>query len=137
MSFSTREIINGGSGSIPPGLEEAIETELIADENIPAFTLVYVSSANRCRIADQSDLSKMPVEGLVVSATSSGFVATVTNKGRIQNAAWSFTPASPIFAGIGGAITQTPPTSGGFQKIGKAVRTDEILLDVSSFWVRR
>lgn len=68
--------------------------------------------------------------GVSRSATVIGDDINVVRQGLITEAGWTWTPNQPIFIGVNGVLTQTPPVTGNpIRRIGWAISATELNLD--------
>lgn len=70
--------------------------------------------------------------GLTTGSASLGAAATVRTRGPITEAAWSWALNNPVWLGLNGQITQTPPTSGAYQILGWPLSATTLFVDVQS-----
>lgn len=65
------------------------------------------------------------VVGVSSNAAAEGDPVTIIERGRMADASFAFTPGLPVFLGLDGALTQTPPAAPGFiLQIGAATAPD-------------
>lgn len=71
------------------------------------------------------------VLGVIKSAAMPGESVTVRTGYPLEHAGWTWTPGSPIFVGLAGALTQIVPAQALFaQVVGQALSPTRILVDV-------
>lgn len=71
--------------------------------------------------ADPSDPGhRWAAAAIATTSALAGDQVAVTTAGRITEAAWNWTPGSPLYAGPVGAITDVPPVAGWLRVIGHA-----------------
>lgn len=58
--------------------------------------------------------------GVTTSAAVDGATVLVQVAGPVEFNGWAWTPGIPVFAGLNGLLTQTPPSAGFIQPIGHA-----------------
>lgn len=109
------ELAGGGSGSL---------LELEAGEDLVAGTPVY-ASANKVFAA--SSASNPNVLGLVRDNVLNTFTAKIVTSGSITLA--GLTAGVPYFVGTG-VITSTAPSSGYVIRVGTAVKSDTLIVNV-------
>lgn len=71
------------------------------------------------------------IVGVVSTGASIGLGADVTSSGKVTNPAWSLSDGL-VYLGLAGQITQTPPTTGVFLKIGTALDSTTISVDIET-----
>jgi hypothetical protein len=87
--------------------------------------------------ADQSNPAHLSlVRGITVQSAIAGDNVIVQIGGPVQEPSWSWTPNLPIFVGINGQLTQTPPTTGWLLEIGVADTTTKIIVEPKIPFVR-
>lgn len=84
----------------------------IAHVLLPAFAVVRNVDGVRVDIADNTvEAHAVPVLGINIAAAAANATVLVQNKGPLTNPLWAWVPNQPIFLGVAGALTQTPPTA--------------------------
>lgn len=101
-----------------------------AAENLSAYRPITICGFH----ADSNNPAhRGKVCGIATDAATTGFNCDVQPEGTIQNPAWTWTPGDPIF--IRGTqlsnLAPTPAESKWSQKIGTAIKTDTILIEIS------
>ena len=110
---------------------------LAASEAITSGLLCYVDSSGEAAIASNAaSSSKAELISLESSALGSSKNYAGPNYGTITMGS-GLTVGATQFLGTAGALTETPPTSSGtvVQKIGKAIDTNKVLVDIESIVV--
>lgn len=69
------------------------------------------------------------VVGVTLGAATAGADVQVQTDGVIEEGSWTWTPG-PVWLGLTGILTQTPPTSGFLCKVGIALGPTTLLVDV-------
>jgi len=111
-------------------LTQLVQNELVAGEDLTQYQLVrFVGGV--LKVASSDDISRMPVDGMVLASVSSGETVDMLDEGVVENPSWSFTPGNPIYAGPNGTIVQTPPSTPNsvVQKLGVALTATKIYFD--------
>lgn len=113
-----------------------------ADEEIPAYSLVSFRPNKRLGLAssniiDASNTDPLStarfVSGLSIQALAQDEVGQVVTNGIVTNDQWNWTAAQinrPLFCGVTGEITLTPPSVGALQQVGYVYDTDSIFLNI-------
>lgn len=100
---------------------------IVVSENIAQFELVNGDGSK----ADSSVANKRnKLVGFAVNNIVSGFAGDVQQVGSIQNGSWAFTQGDIIFLN-GTVASASAPGSGFIQKIGVAIASDTIELDIN------
>jgi hypothetical protein len=68
------------------------------------------------------------VLGITRGAAAAGVLAQIQFAGLMTEPSWTWTPDLPVFVGLAGVLTQTPPTSGFSLIVGIATRSDQIFI---------
>lgn len=111
------------------------ETDLIslmANEYIPAFSLVQVQTGRRAILA-RSTSRMSRVVGLALEDMYAGETSTIVAGGLVRNEQWSWPASSvnrPVFCGPTGEVTLTPAQQGVHQQVGYVYDTDAIYIQV-------
>lgn len=111
------------------------EAEIVngmAEEYIPKFSLVQITPGSMLRLARSNDW-KSRIVGIVLEDLYQSEVGLVTVDGLVRNEQWNWPAESigrPIFCGITGEVTLTPPQVGVSQVAGFVYSTDSVILDV-------
>ena len=72
-----------------------------------------VGSDGKVYYASQQELTHMnKVLGITTGAVAMGANATIRAFGEMTEPSWNWTLDKPIFLGLNGLLTQTPPTTG-------------------------
>jgi hypothetical protein len=110
--------------TLPSGGDVVLMT--LAENAMP--TSVLCSTTTGVVKADKNDDSKVRVVGFATSAGNSGDEISV----RVSAQQGGFTgliTGSPVFLDVGGAVTQTTPTSGFSIRLGVALSSTDILVE--------
>lgn len=84
-----------------------------AGEAIGGHRCVVVGSDGKVYYASQQELTHMnKVLGITTGAVAMGANATIRAFGEMTEPSWNWTLDKPIFLGLNGLLTQTPPTTG-------------------------
>lgn len=108
-------------------------------EAVPRFGLVYLTTtSNTVRKASNVDSTKTPVIGMALTSVPANSEGSFLRRGQVYNPSWSWTLGLPIFLGVDGALTQTPPTADLtiLQKVAMPVTPSIIEFNPSFFTVR-
>lgn len=126
-------------GSHLKGLDEAttITVEGVAGEFIPQYSVVYVDSNNKIRLAINNDDTKVDVLGIANTSIPIGQTRKVTVKGLITNSLWSWTPNKWVYlSAVSGGLAQTEPTDIGsyITPVGLAISSNTINIHAMISW---
>ncbi|CAN5813981.1 hypothetical protein BH20PSE1_BH20PSE1_01020 [soil metagenome] len=104
----------------------------IAAQALGGQRLVYASSASGCDYADNRVFAqRFALLGITQGAVVGGAEATILSYGPFTEPSWSWTPG-PLYLGIDGLITQTPPVAPAafLLVVGVAVDATHVLIDL-------
>jgi len=111
----------------PQGLSGSAVSSYFSAVGVSGHIAVVLDADGQCRAADASVPADHAVAGLTIGAAAAGAPAVVVDRGILEHSGWSFSPGSPVFLGLAGAITQTLPESAAFCKVlGVAVSPTRI-----------
>jgi hypothetical protein len=113
----------------PPG--QTISTMIVvAAQTISGYSAVSAVSGQAIP-ADSSDVSHQGnLLGIAIGGALATAPVTVQFFGSLTYNGWAWTLNHPIFLGTNGALTQTPPTSGYSQIIGRPITSTSMLVDI-------
>lgn len=81
--------------------------------------------------ADSSTLThRDKVLGITTGAVSAGASATIRTYGELTEPSWAWTLDEPVFLGLTGLLTQTPPSSGFVQRVGFPTAATKLFIDI-------
>lgn len=113
----------------PPGSGGPQTVFYTAGEDISGHRVVRVSGST-AYYADSGTPSHInTVVGISTGAAASGNTVTVQVSGELTEPSWTWSPGA-VFLGVSGQLTQTPPATGLFLKLGKAMTPTTLLIDL-------
>ena len=68
------------------------------------------------------------VVGITVASAEAGTWVKSRVSGMLSFDGWNWSPGRPVYVGVSGGLTQTPPTTGFVQQIGVAAGADALLV---------
>ena len=77
-----------------------------------------------------STASKSPVVGITSGSAVAGAYATLITSGIFTEPSWTWVPDSTLFVGVGGVLTQTPPSTGYMHVVGYAVSPTTVVVSI-------
>lgn len=104
--------------------------EPVAGEDIGVYKMVAISSGNAVLADHTNPAHSRSTLGINDTFTTTGNQTSVIVVGEIVNVGWSFTVDDPVFLSTTGDLTQTIPTTGFLLKIGIALASDKVLIDI-------
>lgn len=111
----------------------------VAGESIQKFGLVYLTTtSNIVRKASNTSSDSAPAVGLALTAVPANNEGSFLRRGQVYNPSWNWTLGLPIFLGLDGNMTQTPPTADLtiIQKVAMPVTPSIIEFNPNFFTVR-
>ena len=125
-------ILNDGPAGRPgaAGAPGGASFARIADAALGGHRVVRALADNRVALAssDTAEHAELIV-GVTTHAASEGAEINITAGGEITEASWSWAPG-PVFCGVAGVLTQTPPATGFIRQIGIADAPDRLIIDL-------
>jgi hypothetical protein len=123
--------IQGPAG--PPGQAGVTYLTYEADGSISGHKVVKVTTAGKVGYASSSvPGDAASVLGISMNAAVDGDDVNVQNSGEMTEPTWNWTVGLPIFAGVNGALTQTPATEGFQLVLAVATAPTSILISIKS-----
>lgn len=105
-------------------------TSLIAGENLTAYRAVLVRSDGKAYHADKGTVSERDnVIGIVKTGANINDLASIYIAGTVTNPVWNWVPG-PVYVDASGTMTQTEPTTGYVVKMGVAIASTKVLIDI-------
>ena len=111
---------------------DSVIVEKVAGSTIGSHKIVKLGSDGLLYYASCDNLSDVDkIVGLSLNSANYGEAVKVLVFGRISDTSFNFDTEKPIFLGINGQIVQETPQSALFiQRIGKVLRSEEIIIDL-------
>lgn len=91
---------------------------------------ICVSADATGAIVPASTTNKSPVIGITSGSVSHGAYATIVTSGIFTDPSWTWVADNPLFAGDGGILTQTPPSTGYMHVVGYAVSPTTVVVGI-------
>lgn len=83
-----------------------------ASENLGGHRAVKATADGKAAYAANTELASVAAFlGITIGAASIGAVASVQRAGQLVEPTWNWTPQQPVFLGVNGLLTQTPPSA--------------------------
>ena len=119
----------------PPGADGAPGTSLvaikIAGETISAGKAVYLDTATVVKLSDRSVTARQKCIGVAKTGATTGNPLEVITDGIFTDSIFSgFAINEPIWVGLNGVLTQTPPTSGVLLEAGYYLGENKIEVEI-------
>lgn len=118
---------------LPGGGSLGLAFEATAGEAIGGHRAVILDADGLAFYASQDDPTHMgSVAGVSQGAVVLNDAVSIMAKGRLIEPTWAWTPYLPIFLGLNGLLTQTPPVTGFLLVLGSALDATTMLVNPSS-----
>lgn len=119
----------------PPGASGTPGTNLVvtktAGETISAGKAVYLDTATVVKLSDHSISARQKCIGVAKTAATAGNPIDVIVDGAFEDAIFSgFAINEPVWVGLSGVLTQTPPTSGVLLEAGYYLGENKIEIEI-------
>lgn len=103
---------------IPKGHDGASSFRVLINAPIGGQRVVYIDHNGDVQYASNDLVMSMnTVFGMTTEAAVAGSTINILKIGFVEEPSWSFTLGQPVFLGMNGTITQTPPTNTAFSLI--------------------
>lgn len=110
-------------------------TSVSAGEGIFAHRVIAIIDGEAF-LADPTNVSHIgSVAGISLNAAILGAAVNVATEGVVVEPGWAWNPG-PIYLSLGGLLTQTPPASGIYYRIGQARSPTSMFVKVESPIIR-
>jgi hypothetical protein len=143
LRISTQEN-GGGSGNLPPdrillttGIGLGVRSAPTPDSGIIYLDTDQDISGNRAIAVDtyaryaSSDEPLLTAVGISVRTVSAGDPLPVQISGKMLVSMQGWTPSLAVFVGIKGVLTQVPASSGYTQKVGIAIDSENLMIEIA------
>lgn len=114
----------------PPGSGGAQYIELPAGEAIGGHRVVYGRDGEVFHASSDDTESASAVIGISLGAAAVGTTAQILVAGLVAESSWNWLPSKPIFLGLNGVLTQTPPAAGVSLVIGVPTASNSMSINV-------
>lgn len=104
--------------------------EFEAGEAISALKLVRASDLATVLIGEKDTYVNSKCLGVALNTVLAGETLEVQEFGKLEDAFFNFPLNEPLFLGLNGLITDTPPVSGFSINIGHGLGTGAIFIDI-------
>ena len=113
----------------PPG-DSINYVNIIAGQDLSGHRVVCTNNIGRVIYADSGiSTTADRIVGITTSASLNGTVAEVQMVGVLEEPSWNWDVTIPLYIGVNGYITQTPPSSGYLYSIGFAMTPTKIFIN--------
>ncbi|HRO02418.1 MAG TPA: hypothetical protein PLS69_02285 [Terricaulis sp.] len=126
------EIVNGGARGPagPAGAPGGASFARIASVALGGHRVVRALPNDEVAYASSADPTHADlIIGITTGAANESEEISVAAGGEITEGSWTWTPG-PVFCGVNGVLTQTPPASGFIRQIGTADAPDRLIIDL-------
>lgn len=113
----------------PPGT--GIALVYTAATAISGHTVITLDAEGNALPADPTNLAHAnTITGISIGAATAGGQVTAITSGSLAHSGWAFTPGLPVFVGLGGVVTQSPPAAVWQKAIGVARGATVIVVEL-------
>lgn len=113
----------------PAGSGSSLSITRAAGQDLSGHRAVRVAGEEAFYASADTQVHAGRVVGITTGAALTGADATIQVGGEMTELSWSWSDG-PIFLGLDGQLTQTPPTAGFVQQVATAITSTRILIDV-------
>ena len=110
----------GPSGGGGGGATTVLAAQALGGQRVVTVTGFHASPADANAIA-----------GITKAAGAIGTNVEIVVQGLMSEPSWTWTPAAPVFVGLLGVLTQSPPASGNLRRVAWALSATTINVDFS------
>lgn len=103
---------------------------IVAAANLSALRLVTTNSQGQLIYADHRSGRTVPVIGILLSAVMQGNPIRPLTDGVISDITWNWSVGQPIFLGIDGTLTQSPPETGALLQVAIPITPQQINFEI-------
>lgn len=101
-----------------------------AGVSISAYRVLSLNLDGKAIYYNQLSPNYNVVLGLSLTAAAADADVWVGRSGQLTDAAWTWTPNSPVWCGVDGVLTQTAPSEGWLVQVGDALTATKLLLHI-------
>lgn len=113
------------------GIAGSPDFELVAGEAVGGHRIVVQIEDKAYYATNDNAQHVMRVLGMTRNAASTGDILNVVRSGLISEASWNLDVTKPVFLGVNGLITQTPPETAIFSLIvGFPTLSNQIFISI-------
>jgi len=117
----------------PPGSPGEFIISKTASATLSGHRAVVPDAVGGVIYADSSTLThRDKTLGITTGAAGIGAAASIRTYGELNEPSWNWALDTPVFVGLTGLLTQTPPTSGFVQRVGFPTATDTLFVDIDT-----
>lgn len=104
----------------------------ITSESIESMKIICIDTNGKAKIASSDIISEAErIIGFSIENKNIDEEIQIQNFGLLKNENWNLDLNLPIMLDSNGNITQTPPTSGFWIRLGEVVSSNEIFINIS------
>lgn len=119
-----------GDPGTPGGIQTPTIPPLIAAQTLSALRIV-ANTGTQYDYANPLNLqSAWSIAGLTTTAVTNGQPCAPIRNQSITDSSWNWSRGSPVFLGINGTLTQTPPSSGYLVSVAKVLSPQTLFIEI-------
>ena len=115
-------IAQAAAGAVETGLSSIAPKDIVVTAAIPlgGGKVVRMTPWGAALASSADQTHAGAILGVTVDAADAGEPVAARERGELEDSSWTFT-IGPVFAGVDGVMTQTPPTAGFVRQVGMAL----------------
>ena len=118
---------------VPPSLNGNTTLLVGGIVAIAAQKFIAIDSSGQFVLANQTDVSQMnKIIGITKAIANPGESVSFIGYGEAVNPLWNFVAGEPVFLGVNGNVTQTPPVTGFIMIVGFATATTKLFVNMQT-----
>lgn len=100
-----------------------------AGETLGGHRVVWINDDDKVYYASAANATAERVAGLTTGAANAGTGATIQPLGEMIEGSWNWIPG-PVYLGLNGVLTQTPPLTGALIEVGVATTPTRLIIRI-------
>lgn len=116
---------------VAAGADAVNKIEMPAESALSGHRVICSNGANQARYASSDTLSVAnAVLGISLNAALISAPVAIQFAGTLIEPSWAWTPNMPVYCGIDGVLTQTPPSAGFVLVVGVAIAATALAISI-------
>jgi hypothetical protein len=107
---------------------------MTANVTIAVSRLVYITAISRVAYSDTSINVTCHTIGIAVTTATSAHTLTVLQKGYWRDNGWAFTPGAMLWLSTSGNVTDTQPSTSGYEIVPVGVALTRTIAFIKTDW---
>lgn len=115
----------------PAGTGTNVDVFLPTNSPIGGYRVIVSDASGYALHADYTNLNHAScILGVSTTAVTDNSTLTIRSSGFLEEATWNWTLYQPIYLGVDGVLTQTPPASGFIQIVANVITPTKLLINI-------